>query len=284
MLPDKIILSCNDDPTYREFWEPVSWAYKKMFPTVHICLAYLTNKDPESPEIKAMQKYGTVWCFKPLHDIPEPGQAKMLRFILASEMASEVCYIDDIDLFPLRADFITSKVMKRPEGVLLCVGAEVYGYDGTYPISQMTAEGHVWRQFINPKNLHYSQLLRSWKDTAMFHDNENINIWPDMVGDRKEYYFSDEKLMKRLIYENPVPKLEIQRGYKDYLEATIDRHTYNKETDKWDFDTAKLLDGGYANCHAVRPFKKHEEKFIPMFEFINRNYPNNLSEWTKKDS
>lgn len=272
MLPDKIILSSNEDPTYLEFWKPVSWAYKKMFPTVEIHLALLSNRTYQDDMVRDLAEYGHVTLFPVLPDIPEPGQAKMLRFLLAAKMGNSVCYIDDIDLFPLRADFITSKLMKRPEGVLLCVGGEVYGFDGTYPISQMTAEGYVWRKFINPHNRSDAQILRSFKDKAQFHHNENINIWPDMVGDRKDYYFSDEKLLKRLLYENPVPKLEIRRGYADYLEATIDRATYNKETDKWEFDKAKLLDGGYANAHCLRPFKKHEEKFVPLFEYINRCY------------
>lgn len=268
MLPDKIILSCDENPIYREFWEPVAWAYRKMFPSVGIHLAFLTNRTPEDPMIKAMEKFGVVWLFKPLNDIPPYAQAKMLRFILASEMADEVCYIDDIDLFPLRADFITSKLEKRPEGVLLCVGGEVYAHDGRYPVSQMTAEGWLWKKAINPNGLPYDQLMRTWKDKAFYDHRENINIWEPT----EEYYFSDECLLKRLIFENPVPKIEIPRGYDNHLESTIDRQTYNKDTDIWDFDLQKLKDGVYVNAHCVRPYKKHEGKFAPLFAYINRNY------------
>lgn len=270
MLLNKIILSCNEDETYSEFWEPTAWAYRKMFPEVSIHLAFLTNRSEDDPKVMEMRKFGEVTLFRPLDDIPQAGQAKMLRFILASTMGSLVCYIDDIDLIPLRADFITSKLEKRPEGVLLCVGGEVYGMNGCYPVSQMTAEGHVWKKLINPKNLPVDDLLKSWKDKAQFDHRENINIWePDMTND---YYFSDERLLRRLYFESPVPKIEIQRGYDDYLMATIDRHTYDEDKDIWNFDLQRLKDGKFVNVHAVRPFKKHEGKFAPIFAYINRNY------------
>lgn len=270
MLPNKIILSCNEDETYSQFWEPAAWAYRKMFPEVSIHLAFVSNRSEDDPKVQEMRKFGEVTLFPILADIPQAGQAKMARFILASRMASLVCYIDDIDLFPLRTDFITSKLEKRPGGVLLCVGGEVYGLNGCYPISQMTAEGYVWKKLINPKDLPYVELLQSWKDKAQYDDRENINIWEPSV--EKDYYFSDERLLRRLYHESPVPKIEIKRGYDNYLEATIDRHTLNKETDIWEFDHQKLKDGKFVNAHCVRPFKKYKDQFAPLFAYINRNY------------
>jgi len=212
----KVILSCDDNPLYRDFWPIVSWAYEKMGFETH--LAYVTKKETHDLP-------GNVTIFKPVPDVPEGNQGKFARFYLASTFKNETCYIDDIDLFPLDLNFIIKKIAQRPMHVLLCVGAEVYGYTGTYPISQMTAEGHLWKQFINPNNLTFAEVVRSLKDKAWFDDRENINIWPEHSAKREDYYFSDERLIKRLIYENPVPKLEIRRGYDDYLEATIDRAT-----------------------------------------------------------
>lgn len=269
---NQIILSCNEDETYSQFWGPTSHAYRKLFPDVTVHLAFVTNRAESDPLVATMRTHGRVTLFKPIADVPEGHQAKVARFILASQQGAEVCYIDDIDLIPLNKKFITDKTDKRPNNVLLCVGGEVYGLNGCYPISQMTAEGHVWKQFINPRNLSYPDLIRSWKDKARFDDRENINIWPDMVGTRQDYYFSDERLLRRLIFENPVPKLELQRGYDDYLEATIDRHTLDKETDVWNYDVDKLKRGGFVNVHGVRPFKKYLEQYKPIINFINDHH------------
>ncbi len=257
----KVILSCDDNPLYRDFWPVVSWAYEKMGFETH--LAYVTKKETHDLT-------GNVTIFKPVPDVPEGNQGKFARFYLASTMGNDTCYIDDIDLFPLDLNFIVKKVARRPRGVLLCVGAEVYGYGGTYPISQMTAEGYVWKEFINPNDKTFAECVRSLKDKAWFDDRENINIWPEHSAQREDYYFSDERLIKRLIYENPVPKLELRRGYDDYLEATIDRATFNKDKNEWVYDRDKLKRSGYVNAHCVRPF--NQELMQPLIDYINDNY------------
>lgn len=265
---DQIILSCNEDLVYMEFWKPVSTAYKLMFPDVKVHLAFLTNRSEDDELVKEFRTFGEVTLFKPIPDVPEFGQAKMIRFILASQQGDDVCYIDDIDLFPLSKAFISDKIDKRPKGVLLCVGGEVYGFNGCYPISQITAEGDIFKQFINPNNKSYRDLILSW--TTYFYDvREKINIDMDMANDR---YFSDERLLKRLLVESPVPKLELKRGYDDYLESTIDRHTFNKESNEWNYDRDKLTNHGYVNAHGARPYEKNKEHYLPILKYIEDNY------------
>jgi len=98
---NQIILSCNEDPKYITFWKYVAQAYKNMFPDVRVHLALLTWRDENDALVKEMRTYGDVTIFNPVSWLPEFGQAKMIRFILASQQVDDVCYIDDIDLFPL---------------------------------------------------------------------------------------------------------------------------------------------------------------------------------------
>lgn len=268
-----IILSCNEDPTYSEFWKPVSQAYKAMFPSATVHLAFLTNRAEDDDLVMDFREYGKVTLFPILPDIPEFGQAKMIRFILASQQERETCYIDDIDLLPLQKDFITSKLNIRPDYVLLCVGAEVYGWQGMCPVSQMTAEGHIWKRFINPKDLGYSDLIHSW--TGYFYDiREKINIEQTATPDgfKNDIYFSDERLLRRLLRENPVPTLNIARGYDNYLDATIDRATVVKNTDEWIFDREKLSVGGFVNAHCARPYSQFKTQMEPLINYVSENY------------
>lgn len=260
---DKIILSANEDPTYIEFWHPVAYAYKKMFPECEVHLAFLTNRSEDDPYLADLRKSGTVTIFKTIPDIPEFAQAKMIRFILASQMGQSVCYIDDIDLFPLVKSFIKDKTDQRPENKLLCVGGEVYGGNGAFPVSQMTGEGDLWKQFINPNNLEYEALMRWYCDLPiMFELHENPNIVTDWAAD---LYFSDERLIRKLRKLNPVPIYTLERGYKDFMTATIDRY-------RWEVDINKLDNHGYVNAHGVRPYIIHAEKYAPLLDYINANY------------
>lgn len=262
---DQIILSCNEDDTYSGFWIPVAQAYKKMFPNLIIHLAFLTNREDNDEIVIEFRKHGKVTLFKPVNYISEFGQAKMIRFILASEQDCDVCYIDDIDLFPLSKTFITDKTSQRPENTLLCVGGEVYHgaeNSGCYPISQMTAEGYLWKRIINPSNKSYSELLEDWSKTVKYNKCENIRIELDFS---KGDHFSDEKLLRRLISENPVPKFELERGYDNVLESTLDRGD-------WKLDLDKLNNHGYFNAHGIRPYKDYIKEYEPLINYINNNY------------
>lgn len=265
----QIILSCNEDPIYREFWPLTAKAYKKLLPGIRVHLAFLTNRAENDPMVVEMRQYGDVTLFPILPGIPEFGQAKMIRFILASQQLRDVCYIDDIDLIPLAKYFITEPVSYRHDHVLLCVGAEVYGWEGCCPVSQMTAEGYVWRRLINPKGLSYHDLIHSW--TGYFYDvREKINI--DQVqtkdGFKDDRYFSDERLIRRLLRENPVPIINIKRGYDNFLDATIDRATVNSRTNEWKWDREKLFRGEYVNVHGARPVSTFKEDYKLIMEYI----------------
>jgi hypothetical protein len=256
---NQIILSCNEDPKYSSFWKPVSYAYKKMFPDVQVHLAFLTNRTEDEPLVQEFREYGKVTLFKPVDWLSEFSQAKMIRFILASEQ-TDICYIDDIDIFPLNKAFITDKTDSRPFGSLLCVGGEVYNNNGCYPISQMTAEGYIWKKFINPENLDYEDLLKSYQKPVKFDRREDMKIVTDFD---KDNYFSDERLLRRLISENPVPKREIRRGYDNFMEATVDRFN-------WKVDPEKLNGHQYMNAHGVRPYER--ELYKPLMDYINENF------------
>lgn len=268
---NQIILSCNEDPIYSEFWTPVSYAYRKMFPEAQVHLAFLTNRAEDDELVKEMRTHGKVTLFKPVDDVPEFGQAKMIRFLLASMQGDDVCYIDDIDLFPLRRDFITNKTELRPPGFMLCVGGEVYNHIGSYPISQMTAEGHVWKSVVNPHLKTYRELMDEWSGDVMFDRRENIKIVNNFAVDD---YFSDERLLRRLIEVSPVEiqKIEMERGYKDYAVDTIDRAVAPINGSAYNYDIEKLKAGGYVNAHCSRPYSRCIEEMNPLLEYIKTNY------------
>jgi len=96
----------------------------------------------------------------------------------------------------------------------------------------------------------------------LFDRREYIKVENDFA---KDIYFSDERLLRRLIHENYVPKFEMERGYQNILEATLDRMD-------WKIDEEKLFNHGYANAHCPRPYCKNVEEHKPLMEYIERNY------------
>jgi hypothetical protein len=197
-------------------------------------------------------------------DLQEFTQAKLIRFILASQQGNAVCYIDDIDLFPLKKSFITDKTRLRKKDHLLCVGGEVYNNNGCYPVSQMTAEGYIWKKFINPFDYDYWKLIEFYLSIPVLYDKrEDLNIPLNFDIDS---YFSDERFLRKLIVLYPVDKVELSRGYDDFMTATLDRYDWTK------FDQSKLDNHGYENAHGRRPYSKYKADYTPLLEYIDNNY------------
>lgn len=59
-------------------------AYKRILPGVKVHLAFLTWRDESDPLVDLLRQAGDVTLFRPVTDVPEFAQAKMIRFILAS--------------------------------------------------------------------------------------------------------------------------------------------------------------------------------------------------------
>ena len=121
----------------------------------------------------------------------------------------------------------------------------------------------MWKRFINPDGLDYDNIMEYYERLeTKFDKRENVNI--PMRWDRDEY-FSDERLLRRLIADNPVPKFEMKRGYEQnaLLEVTLDRMD-------WMVNIDKLNNHEYENAHGIRPYD--EKEYQPLIDYINNNY------------
>ena len=255
----KVVLSTTENPMYFPFWEYVAQAYSAM--GYEPMLAFLTWRAEDDPIVTHLRQFGTVKLYRPYFLMPEFAQGKLIRFILASEQGNDVCYIDDVDLFPLDKDFIENKIAHRPANTLLCVGGEVYKNNGCYPVSQMTAEGNVWKQFINPNDYDFHNILDWYANMpTMYDEKENPYIQPTPGF---SVYFSDEKLIRKLTTLNPVKKVEVQRGYGNILDSTLDRM-------QWRIDPDKLTAGGYVNAHCQRPPDTNDLQLL--LDYVKQRY------------
>lgn len=263
---DKIILSSTDDAKYIDFWPLVSRAYAKIL-KIPVLLAFVTEKEEHDEYVSYLRQFGEVVLFKPVEGIPVANQSKIARHYLASLQKENVCYIDDIDLFPLNKDFIVNKVADRPKWHLLCVGAEfwAYGNNGCFPVSQLTSEGLIFKDLFNPRNLSFSDLIKSFVGIKKFHEHkEDIS---NSLSSEDGNCFSDEYLIRYLRSVNPVKELHKTRGF-DWETQTIDRAFWKR------FDQNKLDNHQYLFAHCVRPinFEHNREKIQPLIDYVDKNY------------
>lgn len=252
---NKIIVS-TDDSMFVQYIPIVSAAWKKFFPEWELNIAYVTLREEKDPFVEKMRRYGKVHLFQPVDGVPLANQAKVSRHILASQFEEEVCMIEDMDTIPLQRAYFENILSKRRRDHVLAVGAEVFHntpHEGKFPMSNITAEGRVFGEFVNPNNLGYNELIKSWIGLSVIDHKEAIDSPP--------HVFSDESLIRALLNKWSEPRItHVERG-ADIYNDWIDRSW-------WSIDEEKLESGAYITCNFLRPFDRHYERIEPITKYI----------------
>ena len=87
-----ITMSCDDNPYYFDFWEPVSYVWKEKMGHTPV-LAHFGEKKPS-------QKYGIVVSMETNSEVPVHTQCQLSRLWIPKLFSNELCVSSDIDMFP----------------------------------------------------------------------------------------------------------------------------------------------------------------------------------------
>jgi hypothetical protein len=258
---DRVIVGADDESYFVEYLPIVAKAWQKYFPEARLTLAFVSDKNPDSSLIGKMRKYADVHVFPKVLGIPLANQAKMSRHVLASTFEDEVCMIEDIDTIPLQREYFEKKIMSRKSKTLLCVGHDVYvgtPHEGKFPISTMTSEGKIFREFLNPLGLEYLALLESWKNIETEDNKAKITSHATV--------FSDESLIRKLIDSWDSAKITKTTRGVDIRREWIDRSW-------WRVDVVKLKSDEYVTCNFLRPPSRHYAEMLEVFLHIYGHLP-----------
>ncbi len=96
---DIVTLSCNDDPIYWEFWNPISKHWKQKF-GIHPVLFYYGKENPE-----LSNEHGTVVYQDAVEGVPDYVAATWGRFWVTKFFPNKMCLVSDLDMFPLSRQF-----------------------------------------------------------------------------------------------------------------------------------------------------------------------------------
>ena len=251
---DRIVVSTDENPMFLQFVPIVSTAWKKYFPEKKLSIAFISDRGYDDNLVNKMNNYGDVKIFNPVAGIPTANQAKIGRHILASEYKEEVCMIEDMDTIPLQRDFFSNRTSGYDSGIIV-VGSEVYNntpHEGKFPMSTMTATGNLFGEIVNPNNLKYEDVIKSFIGIREFDHKEAIEISPDI--------FSDESLMRVL--------LRRWNGEINKVNRDVNVHSDWIDRSWWNIDREKLHSGGYITCNFLRPFVDNFERIKPVADYI----------------
>lgn len=216
---ERVILTSHGD-LYEDFMPVVSKAWRKIFgarvgTTSDVCIS----------------------------GIPDCNAAKVCRLLGACEFPEEYVMLTDVDMLPLNVEYFNECASHAEPDKILFFTSELEGEDaGKFPICYTMAKGSTFKKYVNPYDLPYDELVKSWDFGPM--------------ANPSQLPFSDESLCKFL--------------FKDAPKICLERHHQHRRLcrSNWNPDPEKLDLHWYIDCHMPRPFHDNIDKLKPVFASI----------------
>ena len=166
----RFIIGLNDNPNYYGILPLVYQAYKKFFPDMLVVIALVVDVKNKSLINKIIQHCDFLSIYPTVDNVPTGNLAKMSRYFEATKesYSKDICIMNDIDIIPLQKEYYINRMWKRPKYKLLAVGAECYN-NGKFPTTFCTGEGQVFKRFVNPNNLGWTNFVRSTYNIKNFY-------------------------------------------------------------------------------------------------------------------
>ena len=259
MKLDRIVISTNNNPVYYGNLPIVYKAYQKFFPEARFTLAVVRNKNDVTLTQKLQHYCDDMLVYDTIEGVCTPNLAKLARFFTASTFTNQVCMVNDIDLIPLQRKYYINKLKKRQQLELLCVGHNRYyntPHHGKFPISYITGEGILFKQFMNPLGNKWKDFINSFIDFRMIDDKEAVN--------KPCRHFSDESLIRALLkFYGQVKLCRCDCDFKPHKDSV---------TRKMTIDSKRLMSGGYIESHHVLPVEKYINKINLICKYLNLSF------------
>jgi len=249
----KVIMSCDDNPFYYEFWNDVSSIWKNIFGFDPV-LFYVSDTDNKF----LSNQNGTVIRVPKVKDIPIYLQAQTARIYFTKMFKDDVCLLSDIDIIPISKDFFNPKTIlkfiKNDEFFHLNPTNREFGqfpmcyYVGFGSTYEKMFNTNTWEEFLN-KIIKYDFNAAKLGFTLPHHLQD------------KQLWFSDELFLFSEIKNN---NIKVLLNNKIIMP--------NQRLDREQLLSADVENiQNYIDCHMPRPFSLFEKQINYLIYKIENN-------------
>lgn len=223
MKIDYVILSSDDNPLYKDFYDVVSKQWNKLgFKTYYI---NITNID----EI-VKTEFGVIHKIKSLDFVSTGFQSQVVR-LFASNFIDGNILTSDIDMLPLNRDYFNQYLNELSKDNIILYSGQPYGNVPYYPMCYALGHSSTFKKYLDIDKMSFEDYCKNLlKDYG-----ENWNTDENFMYDRLQ-----------LFKENIILKIR-EKGTR------IDRS-------RWVYDINKLKSGHYIDSHLLRPYSQHKHE------------------------
>jgi len=252
----RFIIGLNDNQDYFGILPLVRKAYSVFFPDDLFTIALVCDLKNKSLINKVMINCDYVSVYPAIKNIPTGNLAKIVRYYEATKYPTNICIMNDIDIIPLQSEYFLNRLKQHKPNELLTVGKEWYN-TGKFPTPFCTAEGIVFKKFINPKGLRWRAFIASTHNMHIVDSKEAIN--------QPFKNFSDESLIRALLTRYKGKILHLKKyPFKDKPNCVISKSLPLQEK--------RLYRCEYIEAHHLFPIKKYIDKINAIAGFLNFDF------------
>lgn len=258
MKIDRVILSSNNNPTYYEFWNPLSKLYLENF-GIKPTLIYIGD-DSDIQKLNLSTKYGEIIVQNVVPSKDVSWTTTWALFYFTKKFQNDIILINGIDQIPLGTKFLIDNikdveddkyVMMIDDAYKLTKRVKDWSEEGNSPSAYHIAKGKIFDEIYEFEDTFEEEIkkieslgLKGMWGTWGLDEVYSSLILSSKKNEKNIVCFSD---FKSLLYGG---RIECNRIYET------------------PYDIHKLKNNEYIECHSCRPYSKHEEYLNKLFNSI----------------
>jgi hypothetical protein len=246
MKPTKVSISCNANPFYLEFWEPVSRIWKHKF-GLEPYLFFVGRK-----ENVPKKEHGTVVHVPIVKGIPEHTQAQWARLHFLQSDLDAVWITSDIDMFPLSRFYFMEMAQSVSDDCFVSLNSDMRDY---FPVCYNMATGRAFRDVLDLKPDFADDVRVVYETTSSDSHVVNGQTFDNWNADER---YSSSKICKYRL-NKPSKIIQFLRPGGFHGGRRIDRN-------RWRYNDKMVKSDWYLDCHSLRPYGKHREQIEALLK------------------
>ena len=176
MIPHRVSLSCNANPYYLEFWEPVSRLWK------HKCglepwLFFVGDENDVPPH-----HHGTVVRVPIVEGVPEHTQAQWARFFFTKSDPDCVWITSDIDMFPLSSEYFFEAPRPHADDCFVSLNSDL---KDLFPVCYDVATGRVFGEVLELEPTFEESVRNLFASTSTYPHTVNGEVLQNWGADEE---------------------------------------------------------------------------------------------------
>jgi hypothetical protein len=237
---DYVVVGCDTNPMYLDFWPIISKVWKTKFNITPV-LGLICDEDSDLYE----DDYGLVKKFKRINGITDSLQSQIIRIFLPT-LLDGYCLISDIDMIPLSVEYfsVNSENGNKDNIIIYSSDNPECLENNMYPMCYISSHSDLFK--------------------TIFTKGESWDTFCNRINGGGGNWYTDQKYIFNIIndyHKEHNNCIFLNRGWSGYANRRIDRGS-------WSYDPNKVSEGYYIDSHSLRPYNQYKNEIDNLVNLI----------------